>query len=73
MNPAFLFTIYLALGLMATIGAGVLAPHKHRHKSFWMVVCFFIPPLFILLMVLPRGGVPPRRGISRDDLEDMML
>jgi predicted MFS family arabinose efflux permease len=55
MDAGVLITVYLTSAFVAGLIAGVTAQHKRRHAGYWVVFCFLLPPLVLLLLILPKG------------------
>jgi hypothetical protein len=76
METGQLITVYLAAALVSGLAATMVARAKNRHSGYWMLVCFLVPPLILLLLVLPRGRnrQDPQRdpfdGKTDDDEDD---
>lgn len=49
--------------------AGVFAGAKNRDISYWMAWCFFVPPLIVWLMLMPKNPGPRPRQPSLDELD----
>lgn len=48
--------------IVSAVLAGVLAGLKRRDHSFWAAWSFFIPPMILILVCLPKNHGPiPRR------------
>lgn len=56
MDTGVLMTVYLATALVAGLAATMVARAKNRHSGYWMLVCFLVPPLILVLLILPSGG-----------------
>jgi cyanate permease len=72
METGMLITVYLTSALVAGLAATLVARAKNRHSGYWMLVCFLLPPLILLLLILPKGRhvYHPRRdpfGEIEDD------
>lgn len=61
----------VAFGALAL--AGVLAGIKNRDISFWMAWCFFIPPLVLFLLLLPKHQGPRPRTPTLDEEDRFQL
>lgn len=55
MGTGMLITVYLTSAFVAALLASSMASAKNRHPGYWMIFCFLIPPLIVLLLILPKG------------------
>ncbi|ADJ23802.1 MAG: hypothetical protein J0H37_05755 [Hyphomicrobium denitrificans] len=53
----------------ASLLAAVLAGIKNRDYSYWMAWCFFVPPVVLWLLFLPKNKGPRPRQPSLDDID----
>jgi hypothetical protein len=67
MSSGVAITLYLAAAFLAGILGTIIARAKRRGPGFWMVACFLVPPLFIVLLLLPtRRFIAVRQRPSAD-------
>lgn len=57
-NALAIFTMYLVAGLFSMSVAIALAHIKHRTWVMWGLLCLFVPPFVLLLLLLPRRAGP---------------
>jgi hypothetical protein len=55
MGTGMLITVLLTSALVAGLLGSTMAAAKQRHPGYWMIFCFLIPPLIVLLLLLPKG------------------
>jgi drug/metabolite transporter (DMT)-like permease len=55
------------VAIAAGVAGRVIAPRRNRDGSFWAAWCFIVPPLFLLLLVLPRRTQPTPRRPTLDE------
>lgn len=55
MPTGLLITVYLTAAFVSGLLASIFASAKNRHAGYWMIFCFLIPPMIVLLFLLPKG------------------
>jgi uncharacterized membrane protein YhhN len=75
MSSGLAITWYLAAGLVTAVLGTAIAGVKRRAVFFWTVACFLVPPLFFVLLVLPKRQIayetksPPEESFEADNLD----
>jgi len=65
--------IWGATAFAAMAIAGIIAGYKNRDISFWMAWSFFVPPLVLFLLLLPKNAGPRPRGPTLDEQDRLNL
>lgn len=65
--------IYGSLMLLASVAAGITAWMKNRDVSYWMTLSLLFPPLFLILVLMPRNDGVRRRRESLEAQEEREL
>jgi hypothetical protein len=67
-------TVYGMAAIVCAIAAYIIAMNKRRDRETWAFVCFFLPPLLLLLISLrnlrPYEQAPPHIHDDDDDDDD---
>ena len=58
-----------ATAITASLLAVMLAGLKNRDYSYWLAWCFFVPPLVLWLLFLPKIKGPRPRRPSLDQID----
>ena len=71
MSSGIAVTLYLAAGVLTAILGAIVAAAKRRSPGFWTVACFLTPPLFVVLLLLPKRRIAALRPRSPKDPDSL--